>query len=567
MPTTIDLTLRAALAPATFDADENTIEAVISTGADVDRGPFIERLDLAGVDLEAIAGVPVLDAHRQDAASRVIGVVESARHEGDSIVAVIRFTAAEDAAPTITRIKEGTLKGVSIGYRVATWSEGRTDTGKRLRTATAWTVLEVSAVPVAADPLAKFRSTQMEPEVIEYRSQVRAIATRAGLPPEWADERIDGNVEINAVRAQAFEALESRNVQIQTAAPTGGQGADIERRSNAVFARMTGQTPSDDAREFMSESLKDHARAALAARGQSTRGMDDDQLFRAAVTTSDFPNLLTSTANRVLAEAYQAAASPVKAMARQRLHRDFRPMTRIRVGGTPSLEKVAENGEIKSVSRSEAKESFALDTYGSIMSLSRQAMINDDLNAFGDWAQVAGRAAAETEAEILVDLLISNPAMDDGEDLFSTAHGNIAGTGGTIDVDALAAARQAMRLQKGQNGKPINATPAFLLVPPDLETEGEKVLATLNAATLENVNPFAGRLQLAVEPRLPETAWYVFAQPSSLPVLEYAYLSGAPGPQIASREGFDVLGMEFRVVLDFGAGVADFRGAYLNEGE
>jgi hypothetical protein len=51
-----------------------------------------------------------------------------------------------------------------------------------------------------------------------------------------------------------------------------------------------------------------------------------------------------------------------------------------------------------------------------------------------------------------------------------------------------------------------------------------------------------------------------------LPVLEYAYLSSAQGPQIASREGWDVLGMEFRVVLDFGAGAVDWRGAWKNPG-
>ena len=78
------------------------------------------------------------------------------------------------------------------------------------------------------------------------------------------------------------------------------------------------------------------------------------------------------------------------------------------------------------------------------------------------------------------------------------------------------------------------------------------------------MNP--GRLTLLVEPHLTGNAWYLFADPTQAPVLEYAYLAGAEGPQLASREGFNVLGTEFRVVLDFGCGALDHRGAYRNPG-
>jgi hypothetical protein len=124
-----------------------------------------------------------------------------------------------------------------------------------------------------------------------------------------------------------------------------------------------------------------------------------------------------------------------------------------------------------------------------------------------------------------------------------------------------------MRSQKGLDGMtPVNAVPRFLLVSPTKETVAEQVLATLAPATVATVNPFSQRLDLLVEPRLSGNGWYVFADPASMPVLEYAYLSSAQGPQIASREGWEVLGVEFRCVLDFGAGVLDFRGAYRNAG-
>ena len=46
----------------------------------------------------------------------------------------------------------------------------------------------------------------------------------------------------------------------------------------------------------------------------------------------------------------------------------------------------------------------------------------------------------------------------------------------------------------------------------------------------------------------------------------FAYLNGADGPNVATREGWDVLGLEIRAVLDFGCGANDYRGTFLNPG-
>jgi len=270
--------------------------------------------------------------------------------------------------------------------------------------------------------------------------------------------------------------------------------------------------------------------------------------------------------------AYQAAQSPLKRLARQALANDFRTMSRLKLGEVGALQKVTEAGEIKSTTRGEAAESYALDTYGSMFALSRKAIVNDDLGAFRDWGIAAGRAAAETEAALLWTLISQSsgagPVMgEDGKRLFHADHGNLAASGAALGEAPLSAARLALRTMKGLDGKtPITATPKFLLVGPALETSAEKLLATISPATSSDVNPFAGKLELLVEPRITGNAWYVFTDPAQLAVLEYAYLSSAQGPQIASREGWDVLGMEFRVTLDFGSGAIDWRGAYRNAG-
>ena len=575
-----DLHRAAVFTPTSFDAEALTIEAVISTFSDVvrrdQRGAYLERLSTDGLDLSRLNGCPVLDGHRQGSARDVIGTVTGHRFEGDKLVATIRLSSATDAAPIITRIKEGTLRGVSLGYRVEKWLES-TDpqTKSRIRTATAWAIFEVSAVAIPADAGATFRGKQMALDEnqtpAQYRAEIRTIARSANMTTEQADDMVDRDLSVIEARAEAFEAMQTRGRQtprIRVVASAEDPATVLTRRADALFARVTGAAPSPEARPFMADTLRDHARAMVEATGTSTRGMDSDQLFRAAMhTTSDFPALLTGMGNRNLMAAYQTAQSPIRQLARQTTLADFRPASRLKLSDVGLLAELGESGEIKSTTRGEAVESYSLKTYATQFSISRKALINDDLGAFRDWGQTAGRMAAETEANLLLTLLLSNPVMgEDSVAMFHGTHGNLA-AGAALAVATLDAARKALRGMKGLDGKtPINATPKYLVVGPSLETAAEQVLASIYAATISTVNPFSGKLTLLVEPRIVNNRFYVFADPAVLPVLEFAYLSSAQGPQMASREGFDVLGMEFRVVLDFGAGAIDWRGAYLNPG-
>lgn len=581
------------IAPETFDAETREFEAVASTGADrilpdTQRGSYIERLDLSAVDPAALVGKPVLDGHRQSGSENVVGVIVAARREGSDIVVRVRLSAAPDVESVRTKIAEGVLTDVSIGYGVKKRTQS-VENGKRVVTIQP-EIVELSVVPIGADASAKIRSlpsmtieTEDQPgtaandNAVQTRAAIRKIAASAKLSPEWADEQIDSGVDVVAVRAAAFEAMTTAKtpaISTHTANPANDDPAIIlRRRTDALNARVNGTAPADDARQYFADGLVDHARAMLTGHGISTVGMDREQILtRAMHTTSDFPQLLTGVGNRTLMPAYQAAESPLKRLARQALHNDFRTASRLKLGETGALGKVSESGEIKHTTRGEAAEGYALDTYGSLFSLSRKAIINDDLGAFRDWGIAAGRAAAETEANLLFALLTQSsgagPIMgEDGKRLFHADHGNLAGSGATPGVDSLTEARKALRFMKGLDGKtPIAATPKFLLVGPELETIGEATLAAITAATTDDVNPFGGKLELLVEPRMTGDDWYIFTDPAQLAVLEYAYLSSAQGPQMASREGWDVLGMEFRVVLDFGCGAIDYRGAFRNPG-
>ncbi len=358
---------------------------------------------------------------------------------------------------------------------------------------------------------------------------------------------------------------------------------------DALFARMSGNAPADEARQFMGMSMVQIAGELLTRSGvHNVNRMAPNDLLSAAAwnsggtrsymgqrdfgigggyhTTSDFPELLLGAGQRFLLEVFQAAASPLKLVSRQRSARDFRAISGLELSGFGTLLEVPESGEIKHGTFRERKETYSLRTFAKQFGLSRQAIINDDLNAFSDPMVIMARAAAETEASLLADLVNSNPALSDGKPLFHADHGNLAPVGSLPSINSLDEGRQAMRRQKGLDGTPIAPKPKYIVSGIENETLIEQLMTTVQAGTADNANPFAGKLIPAVDPRLAAKAWYLFGDPASAPTLEHAYLNDQTGPNVEQQDGWDVLGTKFRVYMDFGAGAVDWRGAYKNTG-
>ncbi len=595
------LTRRATLAPATADPEARTVEVVWSTGAPVRRrdmaGPYIERLSLdpQAVDLSRLEGASVLDAHRQTAVRDVLGSVRSAAVDGKRGTALIQFSARPEVEPIWQDVLAGILRHVSVGYSVEEWAE-TTENGARVLTAVRWTPQEISLVPTPADPGAHIRmetemtdtttreaaDTAPTPETrAAANAEIRSIARIAGLDQSWIDGQIDANADPDTARRAAFEALARRSapairteqVRVEMGDSHDDPALRARQMGEALYARINPRhVLSEPARRYAYATPVDMAKELLTLRGESTMALSPASLVtRALHTTSDFPVILGDTVGRVLRDAYQAAPSGIRRLGRQTTARDFRAVNKIMLGEAPLLEKLNEHGEIKAGTMAEAREAYKVETWARKIGITRQVLVNDDLGAFADLARRMGQAAAETEARLLVTLLEAGsgngPTMSDGKTLFHADHGNKAGTGAAISDATLSAARLALRTQKGIEDRTIRVTPRNLLVPPALETTAEKWLATIAPTTAADVNPFSGALSLVVEPRLSSpTRWYVTADPGEIDGLEFAYLSGAEGPQVESRSGWDVDGVEIRVILDFGAGFIDHRGWFMNAG-
>lgn len=349
------------------------------------------------------------------------------------------------------------------------------------------------------------------------------------------------------------------------AAPMGAQPIQVrDQVADALLARMLpGHVPTIG-REFISMRLEDFA--PQRGFGGATRARMSN-----FANTGDFPYALAVASNKVLLNFYEAAQSALKTASREMSVRDFRPINTVRVSGGGQLPPVAEGAEFKAKYFEDAGEAYSIKTFGGIYGITRQAIVNDDLDAFSSRVQLLGTGAAQTEASLLAALLQMNsgagPTMADGKTLFHADHGNRAASGSALSIASVSAARTAMRRQKGLAGEIIQVLPTFLVVPPEKETEAEQIVAQLASVKVDEVNPFAAKLKVLCDPNLTSaTRWYLAAAPGRPDGLQHAYLDGNKGPQITTREGFEVDGTEFKVSLDFGCGFVDWRPWYMNPG-
>lgn len=438
-----------------------------------------------------------------------------------------------------------------------------------------------AAAKLAATVTNSMTSEQVSAIETEHAALVRQINAHAAIvenqhAPALRNAGVDLSEYDGLPPARRALAMEKDAVAMHGAASLGYESDDFDRVGSpaagiaeALFSRIApSHKMSRAGAAFAGIGIADAARRSLASAGLYATGLSNGQaVTRALHSTSDFPNILGDLARRVALGAYESVPAALRRVARLATAQDFRARRHVQLSAGPDLELVPEAGEYTFGTFSESGESYSVATYGKIFSISRQALINDDLGVFATIPARLAQSAAATEAQLLADLLNKPPVLGDNKPVFHAAHGNLAATGSALSLTSLASARLAMRQQTGLAGELVSAAPRFLIVPAALETEAESLVATIAPARHEDVNAFASTLEVVCEPRLTDPkAWFLAADPAHLCGLEFAYLEGSTGPEIETRAGFEVDGTQMRVRLDVGAGWVDHRAFFKNPG-
>ncbi len=669
----IPVQVRAAPVRAqSFDAEQGTVEVVWTAGAKVRRMDwwtgkrYDEELVVTDKSIRLgrlNGGAPLLDTHGSWELRNVIGVVERAWLEKGEGRALLRFSGRDEVAPIVADVKADIIRNVSVGYVVHRYEITKNDNGPDLWRAVDWEPMELSLVPIGADPGAGVRSaaqgalhpcefvetraaahtqeSMMTDEekaaaaeaarkqdeagksdsgdkpatptadaaaeaqraeaarkaVLAHQQEVRTIAGIARLGDEWIKRHVEAGTALDQVRQEAMAEMAKRSeeggeVRTHTRITRDERDSQVQFAINAVMHRCFPATVKleDGAREFRGLTLIELARDCLERRGISTRGMGRFELagtalgltdgYRASVLgaqgTSDLANILANVMNKTLRQQYDGTPRTFTVWARRSTNPDFKTISRTILSGSPSLLAVDQSGEFKRGAVTDGKETYQLATFGRTVAFSRQAIINDDLNALTRLPQLFGQAAADLESDTVYAVLTANAALADGVTLFhaSSHGGNLITSGAAPDVTTLGVGRKVMRLQTGLEGRLINLVPRFLLAPAALEqVVYQYTSANYVPATASAINEFraGGRtaLEPVIEPRLDAasaTAWYLAADPATVDTVEYCYLEGNEGVYTETRVGFEVDGVEMKVRHDFAAKALDYRGLFQNDG-
>lgn len=455
------------------------------------------------------------------------------------------------------------------------------------------------ANPPAPAPVVEQRSTVAQDNpatasaVSAERAQVAAIyrnAEVAGLTREEAQAIVEAGHNLARANEIIMERMAGRVPTATSANPEAsirGGASEVEQRrigiQAALFLRGNGDVKHLNeaqrvyARNYRSYSLLDIARECMEQAGEKTRDMDKMQLVARAFTqsTSDFPVILEGLLRQTLLAEYMALPDSWSRWCKRGTLSDFRPTKRKRQGGLGNLQEVPEGAEFRNQAIPDAESnSISLGTFGEMINLTRQMIINDDLDAFSNLPRSLARAAARTVEAKAYATLAANPVMNDGYALFSAEHGNLvgSGSGGAITVARIEALALLMANQKDPNNVDfLDLRPDVLLC--GIGQRGQARLVNESkydpdvTSKFQMTNIVAGLFNDVIDtPRISGNTHYIFANPMIEPVMEVAFLDGVSEPYLEMQEGWRVDGVEYKVRLDFGVAAIGWRGAAKNFG-
>lgn len=413
-------------------------------------------------------------------------------------------------------------------------------------------------------------------------SEINTICKDFGLP-DMAKDFIEKGATIADVNAAVLAHLRENKgpIGVHVQRDEGDKFRDAAVDSLLLRGGVPLQTPADGANNFRHMHLRELMIYCARQDGvASPEFMDtDDLIYRQFFTPSAaFPSILDNAVNKSYVAGYNTVAPTFERWTVKGSLADFKPTKSYRFGSAGELILVPEGGEIKHDKLQDfARPDRQLKTYGRQMTLTREAIYNDDYGIVSRIPMQYATASRRTRNRQVYAILSANPIIYDGVTLFSAAHVNLVAPGTAPSKAAVQQMIRKMSLMTDEEGNIIYAVPKYLLVPVGMELEFENILSqvTINiegGSVQSASNSLASRnLEVIGEPTLNigpngEIEWFLAADETSVPSIQIDYLNGNEIPTVRRMEYPGQPGFIWDVLHDWGITVLDYRGLIKNEG-
>ncbi len=441
----------------------------------------------------------------------------------------------------------------------------------------------------------------------DRQDYIRTTVRGANLGDELADTLIKEDVERADVAQRVLTELSKRNKAHGRGgdiAPTGSEHESFRKAAlDGLSQRIgwqpaAGEKPAPGSSEFRTTRFTDLARKALEVEGVSTRGMSERDIIgrafainstvrasdgQAYLSSGGFSNLLLDAQNKTLLKSFMDVPTTYQFWTNQgQSVPDFKNINRVRLGEIGNQPTVEENGDYKDMSLSDSKESYFVEKRGSIVSLTWEAMKNDDLGGFSRLVQLQGSAMKRTINRSVYQILFDNPNLSDGVAIFhSSSHGANLVTS-AFTVAALNTAYSAMALQTGLNSDVIlGVTPRYVVHAPGITGTVWSILnsttdpavggsAVGTSGTSNIYGPNGARRLVAIEEPIlagnDTDSWYLMADPNQYDTVEVTFLQGEETPVFEQESAFIQDAIKYKIRQTWGTKAIDYRGMYKSTG-
>ena len=323
------------------------------------------------------------------------------------------------------------------------------------------------------------KARQAEREVVQ---SIYADCARSEVEVSVADDMVKRGLSADEARKEILDIVAKRQVtpKVSRTEVVEDEGDKLVRDLGSALAHRVNPKNEliESAQRFRHFRMLDMARACVG----NPEGLSADEVCRRAFqSTSSFTSLLENTLVKVLRNQFELNVGSFEPFVERTSLPNFQQAKAVKLGDQAGFLELPEHSEFKNANFSDSAEPIQLKTYGQKVSLTRNAIINDDLRAFNRFPLMLARNARYLEADLVYAILVANAALSDGTALFHADHGNL-GTGGAISNTTMDEAFKLFRQQTTEGSKFMNVSPRYLIVPPAIEATARRYVSDVVAS-------------------------------------------------------------------------------------